>query len=89
MINLRVLPLFLALFAPFISAAGPDVSSESCEQIRTRIGVAPLADPDLLRQLALRKDCGFTAAEVYRAVRGDKPPPQESDIRRHQHDDDD
>lgn len=68
-----------------------DEPAESCDAIRARIGVAPLADPDLLRSLAARQDCAFTAAEVYRAAYGDRPlpPPEERGQRRHHHDDDD
>lgn len=88
--ELRCLLPLVALFAPCVNAAAPDATADSCEQIRARIGVVPLADPDLLRQLALRKDCGFTATEVYRAAYGDKPPAQERTVhRRHHHDEGD
>jgi hypothetical protein len=88
-VNLHALSFLLVLLAPCVGAAAPDRTTENCEQIRARIGVAPLADPDLLRQLALRKDCRFTAAEVYRAAWGDKPPALEASVRgRHHHDDD-
>jgi hypothetical protein len=44
----------------------------------------------LLREIAARKDCAFTAAEVYRAAYGDRPlPPEDREQRRHRHDDDD
>ena len=53
-------------------------SAQSCEQIRVAIGATPPANPELLRALATRKDCGFTSAEVYQAAYGDRPlPPQE------------
>ncbi len=65
----------LLVSGPLFAATQP---SENCEQIRARIGVAPLADPDLLRKLALRKDCQFTSRDIYQAAYGDRPlPPQE------------
>jgi hypothetical protein len=72
------------------SLYGAEASVDPCGSIRARIGVAPLADPDLLREIAARKDCAFTAAEVYRAAYGDRPlPPEDREQRRHRHDDDD
>lgn len=62
--------LMILAAAPVLAADGPPAS---CEQIRSRIGVAPVADADLLRSLAARRECGFTAQEVYRAAHGDRP----------------
>jgi hypothetical protein len=79
------------LFActPLFGATPP---AQTCEQIRVEIGVAPLADADLLRKLALRKDCGFTSREIYLAAYGDRPlPPQEGRekyLKRYHHIDD-
>jgi hypothetical protein len=81
---------FLILLSVPLKAA--DEPPEPCDTIRARIGVAPLADPDLLRSLAARQDCAFTSAEVYRAAYGDRPlPPPDSRESRHRrhHDDDD
>jgi hypothetical protein len=67
-----------------VLAATPVLAAEaplaSCEQIRSQIGVAPVADADLLRSLAARRECGFTAREVYRAAHGDRPWPR-SEVR--------
>jgi len=87
------LVIVLMLAAPVMAA---DAEPETCEQIRAKIGVATMADADLLRTLAARKDCGFTAREVYRAAYGDSPwPPSEArdhsrhnNPARHKHDDD-
>ena len=57
----------------------------SCAQIRARIDVPPSADPNLLRQMAARRDCGFTTAEAYRAAYGRPLPPPEYPWRRRQH----
>jgi hypothetical protein len=86
----NVLRLFLLLLVP-LAANGAEAggNAERCDAIRARIGVAPLADPDLLRLLAARKDCAFTAAEVYRAAYGDKPPAPATPQRRHHHEADD
>jgi hypothetical protein len=65
--------------APLFGATPP---AQTCEQIRAEIGVSPLADADLLRKLALRKDCGFTSREIYLAAYGDRPlPPQEDRVK--------
>ena len=79
-----------AFSAASASAAGP-LPAETCEQIRTLIDLLPPANGDLLRKLAVRKECGFTSAEVYRAAYGDRPVAREvPDRRRHRkHDDDD
>jgi hypothetical protein len=72
------------------SLYGAEAPAEPCDTIRARIGVVPLADPDFLREIAARKDCAFTAAEVYRAAYGDRPlPPEDRKQLRHRHDDDD
>jgi hypothetical protein len=83
-----VVALLAVLAVPALAA---DPQSETCEQIRARIGQPPLADPDLLRSLSARTDCRFTAAEVYRAAYGDKPLPKDQPHYRHdhRHDDDD
>lgn len=71
------------------SAFAEDTATPSCAEIRSRLGAAPQADPALLRTLALRKECGFTSAEVYQAAYGDRPlPPQEDRkewLRRYHH----
>lgn len=62
-----------------------------CEQIRAQIGTLPLADPKLLRAMAIRKDCAFSSAEFYKAAYGDRPlptPEQRHHQRRHDDDDD-
>ncbi|MBI5785487.1 MAG: hypothetical protein HZA64_08530 [Rhodocyclales bacterium] len=60
-----------------LSASVPP-EEPSCTQIRAAIGVLQPANPELLRSLAARKDCGFTSAEVYQAAYGDRPlPPQD------------
>lgn len=68
---MRISLVLVALLAvvPQISVAA-EGQIESCEQIRAKIGVLPLADPDLLRQLAARTDCLFTSGEAYRAAYG-------------------
>lgn len=80
-----------SLIMASLSSLAADAPAEACDAIRARIGVAPLADPELLRTLAARQDCAFTAAEVYRAAYGDRPlpPPEERRQYRHRHDDDD
>lgn len=68
--------------------AAVSVPERSCEEIRADIGVVQPANPELLRSIALRKDCGFTSAEVYKAAYGDRPlPPQEGrkEYLRHYH----
>lgn len=85
-------PMVACLMLLSVPAHAADSSGDSCDVIRARIGVAPLADPDLLRTLAARRDCAFTAAEVYRAAYGDRPlpPPEPHGSRsRHQDDEDD
>ncbi|MFZ4538784.1 hypothetical protein [Propionivibrio sp.] len=67
---------------------------ESCEQIRELIraqtGLLPKSDTALLQKLGVRQECGFTAAEVYRAAYGDRPIPQGEGRDRHsKHQDDD
>lgn len=70
-----------------VSAAAPE---PACEQIRVQIGTFPLADPELLRAMASRKDCAFSSAEFYRAAYGDRPlPPPEHRHPQRRHDDDD
>jgi hypothetical protein len=85
--------IILPLVAGSLSAWAdvPPAPTETCDQIRQKIGVMPAADPDLLRTLAIRRDCRFTAAEVYRAAHGDKAIPEVEPYRRHRHghDDDD
>ena len=83
--------ILVALLAalPQISLAA-ERQIETCEQIRAKIGVLPLADPDLLRALAARTDCRFTAAEAYKAAYGgDLPPSRETTNYRHTEEDDD
>ena len=89
--------LFLPVLALAAESSVPSAAPEDCAAIRARIGVLPPADPALLRTLAERRECGFTAAEVYRAAHGDKPPApatwQEGEQRHHRerrehHDDD-
>jgi hypothetical protein len=79
--------MLLAVFA--MPALAVDAESESCEQIRARIGQPPLANPDLLRSLSARTECRFTAGEVYRAAYGDRPLPREEPMERHHHREDD
>jgi hypothetical protein len=72
---LMVGTLLVASGALFAAVPAPE---RSCEEIRADIGVLQPANPELLRSIALRKDCGFTSAEVYKAAYGDRPlPPQE------------
>lgn len=71
-------------------ALAAEAQPASCEKIRSQIGVVPQADADFLRTLAARKDCGFTAQEVYRAAHGDGPwPRNEARERRPNRDDND
>jgi hypothetical protein len=59
-------------------SAAVSAPEPSCAQIRATIGALQPANPELLRTIALRKDCSFTSAEVYQAAYGDRPlPPQE------------
>lgn len=81
-----------ALILASVPLHAADEPAEPCDAIRARIGVQPLADPDLLRSLAARQDCAFTSAEAYRAAYGARPlpPPESRESRhRHQHDEDD
>ena len=66
--NYLLLVVLLAGLPQFAMAVEHQL--ETCDQIRTDIGVLPLADPVLLRKLAARKDCGFTSGEVYKAAYG-------------------
>lgn len=83
----------LPFIAPLCLCCGSSLAAEeppeTCEQIRARIGVPPLAAPDFLRTLALRKDCAFTSAEFYKAAYGDRPIPRETRTYRRERDDDD
>ncbi|HJV24070.1 MAG TPA: hypothetical protein VJ673_00215 [Aromatoleum sp.] len=54
-----------------VTAAAP-YPVETCEQIRTLIGLLPPANAEFLRKLAVRRDCGFTSAEVARAAYGER-----------------
>lgn len=56
------------------TASGATALSSTCDELRASIGMLPLADADLLRAMAARKDCAFTSAEVYRAAYGDRVP---------------
>lgn len=75
----KLVLLPIAILLPMVPPAfAEEVAQPSCAEIRGRIGTAPQADPALLRALAMRKDCGFTSAEVYQAAYGDRQlPPQE------------
>jgi hypothetical protein len=67
--------LAFAVLGLFVADAGAaEFDAETCTQIRAQIGVLPVADPVLLRKLAFRSDCRFTAGEAYRAAHGDRPP---------------
>jgi len=73
-----------------MEAMAAEPPNETCEQIRAKIGRLPPADHELLRSLAARQECRFTAAEVYRAAYGDKPMPAvELHPQRHHREDDD
>lgn len=81
-----ILGSLMALAAPVTAAP----EAETCDAIRAKIGQLPPADAELLRTLAIRQECRFTAAEVYRAAYGDKPMPKYRPRRHHRrHDDDD
>lgn len=73
-----VLPAVLVLFAVPAMAEPP---AEACDQIRIEIqskrGIPDQVDTVLLKKIADRTDCRFSAAEVFRAAHGDKPIPQE------------
>jgi hypothetical protein len=88
---MRSLLLLISLLVAFSGlAVAAEDPPETCEQIRAQIGVPPLAAPDFLRKLAVRKDCAITSAEFYRAAYGDRPIPRETRSHRHErHDDDD
>ncbi len=64
--------IVLGLCGTLGASAAPEI--QSCEEIRARIGVLPPPDAELLRTLALRRECGFTSADFYRAAYGDRPP---------------
>jgi hypothetical protein len=86
--------LIAACLAALAVPAAAAQDAAACDVIRARIGQLPPADPELLRTLALRKECRFTAAEVYRAAYGDKPMPKYDESRwrhrqRHRERDDD
>jgi hypothetical protein len=81
--------LIVAVLAFPAAGAAADLPQATCEEIRTKIGELPPADPELLRALAARRECGFTAAQVYRAAYGDKPMPMEKPGRRHRHEHED
>lgn len=85
--------LFAACLAALAMPAAAAQQVETCDAVRAKIGRLPPADGDLLRTLALRKECRFTAAEVYRAAYGDKPMPKYDESRwreqRREGDDDD
>lgn len=66
----------------------------SCLQIRERIkavtGLVAVPGIDLFQQIGKHPECNFTSAEIYRAARGDKPPPpQESHGHRRSYEQDD
>jgi len=86
----------IALLGGFASATqAAEELPQTCIQIRERIkavtGLVAVPSIDLIRQIGKHPECNFTAAETYRAARGDRPmPPQEShDQRRSQDQDDD
>lgn len=90
----RLAPALIgACLAALAMPAAAAQDAETCDAVRAKIGRLPPADGDLLRTLALRKECRFTAAEVYRAAYGDKPMPKYDESRwreqRREGDDDD
>ncbi|MDT3671487.1 MAG: hypothetical protein ROZ37_14295 [Aromatoleum sp.] len=80
-----------AAFTSVIVAASPPAMAaaaypvETCEQIRTLIGVLPPANAELLRKLAVRRECGFTSEDAVRAAYGERAVPNEELDRRDQH----
>ena len=91
---LKSLPLTGFLCLAYLCAGAAEVPAPSCEHLRTRIqaqtGILPKPDTDLLQTLGSRPECGFSAAEAYRAAYGDKPLPKNEvrSHRKHDHDDD-
>jgi hypothetical protein len=90
----KSLPLAGFLCFASLCANAVDVPVPSCghlrEQIQAQTGILPKPDTDLLQKLGSRPECGFSAAEVYRAAYGDKPLPKKEarSYRKHDHDDD-
>lgn len=85
----RLFPLLLLSIATSAAFAA-DKASGTCDQIRAQIGTLPPGNHNLLRRLAMRKDCGFTADDIYKAAYGNKPrPPVRSEIREQRNEDDD
>ena len=92
----KLLPIIGLLGLLVTNAHAETPPFESCEQIRELIsaktGLLPKADTALLQKLGEHQECGFTAAEVYRAAYGDRPIPKvegRDRSSRHQDDDDD
>lgn len=91
---IKSLPLAGFLCCASLCANAAGVPAPGCEQLREQIraqtGILPKPDTALLQKLGLRPECGFSAAEVYRAAYGDKPLPRNDARvhRKHGHDDD-
>ncbi len=88
---MRRLFALLALSIAGSAVFAADNAPETCEQIRAQIGTLPPGNHDLLRRVATRKDCGFTADDIYKVAYGNKPRPpvQTERHNRHHHEDDD
>jgi len=79
----KTLLLISLMFGFAFATQAAEELPQTCTQIRERInkvtGLVVVPSIELLQQIGKHPECNFTSAEVYRAARGDKPPPpQES-----------
>jgi hypothetical protein len=81
--------LFLVVFSGRAIAMEVPTCEQIREQIQAQTGVLPKTNTELLQLLSARQECGFSAAEVYRAAYGDKALPKPETRSHRKHDDDD
>jgi hypothetical protein len=77
---MKAILIAIALLGGFSSATqAAEELPQTCIQVRERImavtGLVAVPNIDLIQQIGKHPECNFTSAEIYRAARGDKPPP--------------
>jgi hypothetical protein len=77
---MKAILIVIALLGGYASAAqAAEELPQTCIQIRDGIkavtGFVAVPNIDLIQQIGKHPECNFTSAEIYRAARGDRPPP--------------